>query len=158
MQAGALKSKGPQRPVLLTLQRVNNVGVFLSRLKLSPAEAVASIMACSSGGDAVAAAPEEGKARSRHLTDVELEGLLHSLPTEVRRCQKLGHRARTTWILMRSLCEFALLHWPGVSNQVHFVLHANSMSRSRHACLAAMQEVTRGRHYAAAVLLCPILC
>ena len=110
MQAGALKSKGPQRPVLLTLQRVNNVGVFLSRLKLSPAEAVASIMACSSGGDAVAAAPEEGQARGRQLTDVELEGLLHSLPTEVRRCQKLGHRARVTWIVMRSLLDFALLH------------------------------------------------
>lgn len=88
VQVGLPKPTGPLRPMLLTLQRVNNVGVFLARLKLSPAEAVASIMACCAGGDTI---PTEGGSIARELTDVELEGLLHSMPTEVRRSQTRGN-------------------------------------------------------------------
>jgi len=36
---------------VLTLQRVNNVGVFMSSLKLSAEEAVAAILACCGGGE-----------------------------------------------------------------------------------------------------------
>ena len=50
-QAGAAGRVGRQRPTLLTLQRVNNVGVFMSSLKLTAAEAVAAIMACCGAGE-----------------------------------------------------------------------------------------------------------
>ena len=47
---------GRQRPTLLTLQRVNNVGVFMSSLKLTAEEAVAAILACCGAGATNAAA------------------------------------------------------------------------------------------------------
>ena len=86
-QVGMPRANGSQRPMLLTMQRINNVGVFLCRLKLTPFEAVAAIMACC--GDRGSETPtseasKEGGNAARELSDVELEGLLHCMPTEVR--------------------------------------------------------------------------
>lgn len=88
LQVGMPRANGSQRPMLLTMQRVNNVGVFLCRLKLIPSEAVAAIMACcgDSGSEtSTSEASKEGGNSPRELSDVELEGLLHCMPTEVRR-------------------------------------------------------------------------
>ena len=83
------RANGAQRPMLLTMQRVNNVGVFLCRLKLSPSEAVAAIMACCGDSSCeTASAAKEGGNGARDLTDVDLEGLLHCMPTVVGHCDK----------------------------------------------------------------------
>lgn len=72
----------PKRQMLLPIQRVNNVGVFLNRLKLSPGKVVAAIMACCSNGVCVAPVPE-GENYVRPLTELELNGLLGCMPSEV---------------------------------------------------------------------------
>jgi hypothetical protein len=85
--AAGAKRPAAARVALLTVQRANNVGVFLARQKLSPAAASAAVRRCV--GDRGEAGPwphEDGG--SVRLEDEHLTGFLQCLPTAVNAAQR----------------------------------------------------------------------
>jgi len=82
----SLQAKGAKRqaappsgPRIITLQRTNNVGALLARLKLSPQQAKQALLhLLGDDDDAMEGEPV------RELEEDDIESLLQCLPTEVR--------------------------------------------------------------------------
>ncbi|CAL8464050.1 g3585 [Coccomyxa elongata] len=66
-KGGGRTEKAPKQKMLLTMQRAQNVSVFLAKLKLTPAQIKEAVLQCGTDGE-------------ESLTDEELAGLLLCLP------------------------------------------------------------------------------
>ncbi|BDA49172.1 probable disheveled-associated activator of morphogenesis 1 at N-terminal half [Coccomyxa sp. Obi] len=104
-KGGRRADKAPKQKMLLTMQRAQNVSVFLAKLKLTPAQIKEAVLQCGTDGE-------------DSLTDEELAGLLLCLPNaeDVQRLK--GAPTDTAQLGMAEQFMLAMMSIPQVEQRL----------------------------------------